>query len=104
MAPTEARSSAGPSVADIRKEVMRRANARISPFESVKVEEAQEVVDALRNLEHDHWAELWSGLGERHEARGDELASGTGAGGGVIGAGVTGATGATGAGAAGVTD
>ncbi len=79
MAPTEARSSAGPSVADIRKEVMRRANARISPFESVKVEEAQEVVDALRNLEHDHWAELWSGLGERHEARGDELASGKGA-------------------------
>jgi dienelactone hydrolase len=71
----EAASSAstGPSLADIKKEVMRRAQARIGPFEAIRTEDAQEVVDALTSLEHDHWAALWSRLGQRYEARGDEL-------------------------------
>jgi dienelactone hydrolase len=73
---TEAPS--GPSLADIQKEVMRRANARISPFEAIRAQDAQEVVDALTNLEHDHWAALWSRIGQRHEAQGDELTAAKG--------------------------
>jgi dienelactone hydrolase len=75
MAQGENTASAGPTLADIKKEVMRRANARISPFEAIKAEDAQQVVDALTSLEHDHWAELWSRPGQRYETQGDELAA-----------------------------
>ena len=78
MAQVESTGSAAPTLADIKKEVMRRANARISPFEAIKAEDAQQVVDALASLEHDHWAELWSRLGQRYEAQGDELTASKG--------------------------
>ncbi len=78
MAPTESGGSAGPSLADIKQEVMRRTNARIGPFEAIKAEDAQQVVDALTSLEPDDWAELWSRVGQRYEAHGDELAAAKG--------------------------
>jgi esterase FrsA len=67
-------TQASPSLADIKQEVMRRAKARIGPFEAIKVEDAQQVVDTLTSLEHDHWAQRWSRFGERYEAQGDALA------------------------------
>jgi dienelactone hydrolase len=75
MAQIEPTASAGPSLADIKKEIMRRTNARISPFDAIKADDAQHVVDELASLEHDHWAGLWSRIGQRYEARGDELSA-----------------------------
>ena len=71
-------SLTGPSLAEIKKEVMRRANSRISPFELIRVEDAHQVVNALQNLDRDHWAELWSNIAQRYEAEGDTLAAGSG--------------------------
>jgi dienelactone hydrolase len=79
MAQVEGSAPVGPSLADIKQEVMRRTRARIGPFEAIRVEDAQQVVDALTNLEHDHWAGLWSRLGERYAREGDELAAAKGA-------------------------
>ena len=67
-------STAGPSLEDIKKEVLRRAGNRISPFEGIKKEDAERVVGALTSLDRDHWAELWSKLGHEYEAQGDKLA------------------------------
>lgn len=68
-------SRGGPSLEDIKKEVLRRAGGRISPFEAIRKEDAERVVGALTSLDRDHWAELWSKLGQEHEARADELAA-----------------------------
>ena len=65
--------SAGPSLEDIKREVMRRANARIGPFDAIRARDAQEAVDALASLDADHWAQVWCRLGQRHEAQGDAL-------------------------------
>ena len=73
MANAEDSGTIGPTLAGIKQEVMRRTKARISPFEAIRTEDAQQVVQALQSLEHDHWAKLWSDLGQRYEAKGDEL-------------------------------
>ena len=68
-------SKAGPSLEDIKKEVLRRAGSRISPFEAIKKEDAERVVSALTSLDRDHWAALWSKLGQEYEAQADALAA-----------------------------
>jgi esterase FrsA len=61
------------SLEEIKKEVMRRAG-RINPFEEIRREDAQQVVDALQSLDHDHWAALWSKIGLAYEAKADARA------------------------------
>jgi len=61
------------SLEDIKKEVMRRAG-RINPFEEIRREDAQQVVDALQSLDRDHWAALWSKIGLAYEAKADARA------------------------------
>jgi esterase FrsA len=68
-------SKTGPSLDDIKKEVLRRAGAGISPFEAVRKEDVERVVGALTSLDRDHWAELWSKIGHEYEAEGDKLAA-----------------------------
>jgi esterase FrsA len=63
------------SLEDIKKEVMRRAG-RINPFEEIRREDAQQVVDALQSLDRDHWAALWSKIGLDYEAKADARAKG----------------------------
>ena len=59
---------------EIKQEVLRRAEKRLSPFNHVRLEDATTVVKALRSLDRDHWAEEWCKVGLPYEARGDELA------------------------------
>ncbi len=59
---------------EIRAEVLRRAEKRLSPFNHVRLEDAQRVVQALKSLDRDHWAEEWCRVGLPYEAKGDELA------------------------------
>jgi esterase FrsA len=59
---------------EIRSEVLRRAEKHLSPFNHVRLEDAGQVVAALRSLDRDHWAEEWCRVGLPYEAKGDELA------------------------------
>jgi esterase FrsA len=68
--PTGARER---SLEEVKAEFMRRAG-RLNPFEDIRREDAQRVMDALKNLDKDHWAEEWCKLGLSYEAKGDERA------------------------------
>ena len=59
---------------EIQQEVLRRAEKRLSPFNHVRLEDAKVVVQALKSLDRDHWAEEWCKVGLPYEAQGDELA------------------------------
>lgn len=59
---------------EIKQEVLRRAEKRLSPFSHVRLEDAATVVKSLQSLDRDHWAEEWCKVGLPYEARGDELA------------------------------
>src|SRR5438067_3886949 len=61
------------SLDDIRKEVMRRAG-HINPFEGIRRDDAQRIVDSLQSLDPDHWAALWCKVGLDYEAKGDRRA------------------------------
>src|SRR5262245_15385104 len=58
---------------EIKKEVMRRAG-HINPFEGVRRDDAQRIVDALESLDRDHWAQQWCKVGLDYEAKGDARA------------------------------
>jgi len=59
------------SLDEIKKEVMRRAG-RINPFEGIRREDAERVMNALTSLDRDEWAKLWCEIGLAYEAKGDE--------------------------------
>jgi esterase FrsA len=59
---------------EIKQEVLRRAEKRLSPFNHVRLEDAKVVVQALKSLDRDHWAEAWCRAGLPFEAQGDALA------------------------------
>ena len=63
------------TLSEIQQEVLRRAEKRLSPFNHVRLEDAQAVVKSLTSLDKDHWAAEWSKVGLPYEAKGDELAS-----------------------------
>jgi len=60
---------------DIKREVQRRTEKRINPFGHVLRDDVDDVLSFLTSLDGDHWAERWSVVGLRYEARGDALAA-----------------------------
>jgi esterase FrsA len=64
---------------EVKAEFMRRAG-KLNPFEDIRREDAERVMNALTSLDKDHWAEAWSKIGLGYEAKGDERAK-AGAGG-----------------------
>jgi len=58
------------SLEEVKAELMRRAG-RLSPFEDIRREDAEQVVAALTSLDRDLWARLWSNIGLSYEAKGD---------------------------------
>ena len=58
---------------EVKTEFMRRAG-RLNPFEDIKREDAERVMNALKSLDKDHWAEEWSKIGLGYEAKGDARA------------------------------
>ncbi|MBM3529804.1 MAG: alpha/beta hydrolase [Alphaproteobacteria bacterium] len=58
---------------EVKAEFMRRAG-RLNPFEDIKREDAERVMNALTSLDKDHWAEEWCKIGLGYEAQGDARA------------------------------
>jgi len=59
---------------EIKTEILRRSEKRLSPFNHVRLEDARAVAQALTSLDRDHWAEEWCKAGLPYETKGDELA------------------------------
>ncbi len=59
---------------EVKAEFMRRAG-RLNPFEEIRREDAQQVMNTLNSLDKDHWGEEWSKLGLAYKAKGDKAAS-----------------------------
>ncbi len=68
--PTGARER---SLDEVKAEIMRRAG-RINPFEGIRRDEAEQIVNSLTSLDRDHWAQTWCKVGLQYEAKGDEHA------------------------------
>lgn len=58
---------------EIKQEVLRRTEKRISPFNYVRREDVEGIVKSLVSLDPDHWAEQWSKVGLAYEQKGDAL-------------------------------
>ncbi len=58
---------------EVKTEFMRRAG-RLNPFEDIRREDAERVMNALTSLDRDHWAEEWCKVGLAYEAKGDAQA------------------------------
>src|SRR5271154_3216181 len=61
------------SLDEVKAEFMRRAG-RLNPFEDIRREDAERVMNALQSLDKDHWAEEWSKIGLGYEETGDARA------------------------------
>ena len=61
------------SLDEIKTEVMRRAG-HINPFEGIRRDDAEQVVNALTSLDRDHWAAAWCKVGLAYEAKADARA------------------------------
>ena len=59
---------------EVKAEFMRRAG-RLNPFEEIRRDDAERVMNALNSLDKDHWGEEWSKLGLAYEKQGDERAA-----------------------------
>jgi pimeloyl-ACP methyl ester carboxylesterase len=58
------------SLDEVKVEFMRRAG-RLSPFEDIRREDAEQVMRTLTSLDPDHWAEEWCKIGSTYETKGD---------------------------------
>jgi dienelactone hydrolase len=61
------------SLDEVKAEFMRRAG-RLNPFEDIRREDAERVMNALQNLDKDHWAQEWSKIGLAYEEKADARA------------------------------
>jgi pimeloyl-ACP methyl ester carboxylesterase len=57
---------------EVKAEFMRRAG--LNPFEDIRREDAERVMNALQSLDKDHWAEEWSKVGLAYEEKADARA------------------------------
>jgi esterase FrsA len=61
------------SLDEVKAEFLRRAG-RLNPFEDIRREDAERVMDALQSLDKDHWADEWSKIGLGYEEKADARA------------------------------
>jgi esterase FrsA len=61
------------SLDEVKAEFMRRAG-RLNPFEDIRREDAERVMNALTSLDKDHWAQEWSKIGLAYEEKADARA------------------------------
>src|SRR5271163_922867 len=58
---------------EVKAELLRRAG-RLSPFEDIRRDDAERVMNALTSLDKDHWAAAWSKIGLGYEEKADARA------------------------------
>lgn len=51
---------------ELKAETMRRARIGAHPIRGVKFEDAERAINALHSLDRDHWASVWSDIGEEY--------------------------------------
>src|SRR5580704_8933463 len=61
------------SLEEVKAEFMRRAG-RLNPFEEIRREDAETVMNALTDLDKDRWAREWSKIGHGYEEKADARA------------------------------
>jgi pimeloyl-ACP methyl ester carboxylesterase len=61
------------SLDEVKAEFRRRAG-RLNPFEDIRREDAERVMNALTSLDKDHWAQEWSRIGLGYEEEADARA------------------------------
>ena len=61
------------SLDEVKAEFMRRAG-RLNPFEDIRREDAERVMNALTSLDKDHWAQEWCKIGLGYEEKADARA------------------------------
>jgi dienelactone hydrolase len=61
------------SLDEVKAEFMRRAG-KLNPFEDIRREDAERVMNALTSLDKDHWAQEWCKIGLGYEQQGDARA------------------------------
>src|ERR1700684_4679512 len=71
--PTKPPGARKRSLDEVRPEYMRRAG-RLNPFEDIRREDAERVMNALQSLDKDHWAQEWSKIGLGYEEKADARA------------------------------
>jgi pimeloyl-ACP methyl ester carboxylesterase len=62
------------SLDEVKAEFMRRVG-RLSPFEDIRRDDAERVMNALKTLDKDHWAQEWSKIGLAYEEKADARAA-----------------------------
>src|SRR5579864_9738750 len=72
--PTKPAASRERSLDEVKAEFMRRAG-RLNPFEDIRREDAERVMNALQSLDKDHWAQEWSKIGLGYEETADARAT-----------------------------
>jgi esterase FrsA len=61
------------SLDEVKAEFMRRVG-RLNPFEDIRREDAERVMNALKNLDKDHWADEWTKIGLAYEEKAEARA------------------------------
>jgi esterase FrsA len=61
------------SLDEVKAEFMRRAG-RLNPFEDIRRDDAERVMNSLKSLDKDHWAEAWSKIGLAYEEKAEARA------------------------------
>jgi esterase FrsA len=69
-APAKPTGSRERSLDEVKAEMLRRAG-RLSPFEDIRREDAERVMNALTSLDKDQWAREWSKIGLAYEEKAD---------------------------------
>ena len=69
-APAKPTGSRERSLDEVKAEMLRRAG-RLSPFEDIRRDDAERVMNALTSLDKDQWAREWSKIGLAYEEKAD---------------------------------
>ena len=78
-------ASAGPALAqlapprtleELKQEIQARADRRAYPVSQLDPAEVREALANLKSQERDHWAAVWSAIGDRHLAKAKALEAG----------------------------
>ena len=72
-APAKPTGSRERSLDEVKAEMLRRAG-RLSPFEDIRRDDAERVMNALTSLDKDQWAREWSKIGLAYEEKADARA------------------------------